>query len=116
VSVPSVVGCRGSIYKRWGTGHRFDVRTVEDPCTTHRSSFQQQFTVNVWAGIIDNYNTGPYVMQDNMSVFLKKDFNFYSWICRRVCGFSMMVLPSIFHIICEIGFTALQADGLGMEI
>jgi hypothetical protein len=106
-----------AVFTRGGvhSSHSFDVWTVEDPCTTHRSSFQQQFTVNVWAGIIDNYNIGLYIMQ-YMSVFMKKYFNFSSWICRGVCGFDMMVLSFIFHIKCEIGFTALQADGFGMGV
>jgi hypothetical protein len=56
------------------------------------------------------------ILVHHMSVFFKKDFHFCSRIFRGVCDFSIMVLPSIFHIKCKIGFTAFQADDLGMGI
>jgi hypothetical protein len=45
----------------------------ENLYATRSSSFQQRFSIHVWAGIIDDYLTGPYVAASHLSISLYKD-------------------------------------------
>jgi hypothetical protein len=60
--------------------HNWHLWAAENSCY----SFQQRISVNVWAGIIDDYIIGLYVIQDSLTVvhsacFLK--FLFYWRMC-----------------------------------
>jgi hypothetical protein len=44
--------------------HNLHVWAEENPNPTRSSSFQHRFSVNVWAGIVDDYLIGPYVIED----------------------------------------------------
>jgi hypothetical protein len=92
---------------------------------TRHSSFQQRFRVNVWAGIIDCYIIGPYVIQNHGSGMhytdlLKEMFQFRwrmrLYTCTRACGFSMMVPLPILHTECATDLTTLWTNGLASTV
>jgi hypothetical protein len=42
--------------------HNLHIWAEENPHPTRSSSFQYRFSVDVWAGIVDDHLTGPYVI------------------------------------------------------
>ncbi|XP_026828179.1 uncharacterized protein LOC113562590 [Ooceraea biroi] len=47
--------------------HNLHVWSDVNPHATRPISFQHRFSVNVWAGIIDNNLIGPYIMEDRIN-------------------------------------------------
>jgi hypothetical protein len=47
--------------------HNLHVWAEENPHPTRSSSFQHRFSVNIWAGIVDDHLIGPYVTEHRMS-------------------------------------------------
>jgi hypothetical protein len=46
--------------------HNLHVWAEENPHPTRSSSFQHRFSVNVWAGIVDDQLIGSYVIEDRI--------------------------------------------------
>jgi hypothetical protein len=46
--------------------HNLHVWAEKNPHQTQSSSFQHKFSVHVWAGIVDEYLIGPYVIEDRI--------------------------------------------------
>jgi hypothetical protein len=53
--------------------HNFHVWAADDPHVIRQSSFQQRFSFNFWAVIVNGCAIGPYIMQDSLGgAFLKE--------------------------------------------
>jgi hypothetical protein len=48
--------------------HNLYVCTTENPDAPHHALFQERFSVNVWAGTVDDDVIGPYVTQNPLGV------------------------------------------------
>jgi hypothetical protein len=54
--------------------HNLHIWAEENPHPTQSSSFQHTFSVNVWAGIVDDHLTGPYVIENRIGGAQYLDF------------------------------------------
>jgi hypothetical protein len=80
----------------------------ENPHAAIHSRHQQQFSINVWAGIVGDCLVGPHVVPHRHTgnryqyMICQSCWKMYNWQPEHECGTCMMVLLHIVAALCEM--------------
>ncbi len=102
--------------------HNSHVWATDNPHATRPRAYQQRFCVNVWAGIVNDFLIGPYLLPTRLNgesylIFWNRCYQI-CWTMLRspfvtVCGFSMMGRQSTSALMCALTWMPrLGLDGL----
>jgi hypothetical protein len=101
--------------------HNLHQWALENPHATRQSPFEHRFCVNVWAGVIRRYLTGPHMQRTYRRVPVHSlpasNISFYSrmspWMFAQECGSSLTVHVPTSYVKCAIWWTLITLkDGL----